>query len=184
MMKGIDRFWLFTWTTYGSWLPGDDRGSVTRVIQPEQSHRGENDHFETPPTAAIPALADLARSRLRCHPIRLTKPQAELLITQFQETCDFRRWFFGAAAIMANHIHVLLGVTGDPDPDHILRDLKSYGSRALNRNGNRPASGTWWTQSGSKRKNPDETAVRNSIAYIRDQEFPLLMWVNPEVSKW
>lgn len=24
--------WLFTSTTYGTWLPGDPRGSVTRVL--------------------------------------------------------------------------------------------------------------------------------------------------------
>ena len=27
-MIAADRHWLLTWTTYGTWLPGDDRGSV------------------------------------------------------------------------------------------------------------------------------------------------------------
>src|SRR5262249_61062771 len=27
----MDRYWLLTWTTYGSWLPGDARGSVASV---------------------------------------------------------------------------------------------------------------------------------------------------------
>jgi hypothetical protein len=27
----MDRFWLLTWTTYGSWLPGDRRGFVGKL---------------------------------------------------------------------------------------------------------------------------------------------------------
>ena len=27
----MDRYWLLTWTTYGTWLPGDQRGFVSNV---------------------------------------------------------------------------------------------------------------------------------------------------------
>lgn len=27
----MDRYWLLTWTTYGAWLPGDDRGFVSNL---------------------------------------------------------------------------------------------------------------------------------------------------------
>src|SRR5947209_816005 len=27
----MDRYWFLTWTTYGTWLPGDARGFVGRV---------------------------------------------------------------------------------------------------------------------------------------------------------
>ena len=27
--NGIDRIWFLTWTTYGTWLPGDERGFVS-----------------------------------------------------------------------------------------------------------------------------------------------------------
>ena len=27
----MDRYWLLTWTTYGTWLPGDARGFVSNV---------------------------------------------------------------------------------------------------------------------------------------------------------
>ena len=72
-MKGIDRYWLLTWTMYGQWLPGDPRGSVTRVEQPDQSHRNEQDEFGTPRTDAMPALYDSARTRLKSSPIFLTQ---------------------------------------------------------------------------------------------------------------
>jgi len=81
-----------------------------------------------------------------------------------------------AVAIMANHIHCVLGVLGDPEPEDLLRDLKSYGSRALNRRWGKPKSETWWTESGSRRKLFDEGGVMFAVHYVEQQEFPLLIW--------
>ena len=81
---------------------------------------------------------------------------------------------------MANHAHLVVGVEGDPDPEQILHSFKSYASRSLNRRWGKPANGTWWTESGSKRKLPDDRAVRDTVQYVRDQEFALVMWVNPD----
>ena len=44
-----------------------------------------------------------------------------------------RRQRLLAVAIMANHIHVVVGVPGDPEPDTLLRDFKSYASLCLNK---------------------------------------------------
>jgi hypothetical protein len=78
---------------------------------------------------------------------------------------------------MANHFHLVVGVPGDPDPSDVLGDFKSYASRALNRRWAKPAGGTWWTESGSKRKLPNETAVLGAIQYVKAQEYPLVIWV-------
>jgi REP element-mobilizing transposase RayT len=183
-MKGIDRYWFLTWTMYGQWLPGDPRGSVTRIELPGQSHREEQDEFGTPRTEAIPDLNESARKRLKCDPIYLTLEHAEKLLPQFQETAAIRKWLLVGTAIMANHIHVVVGVPDDPDPEDLLRDLKAYGSRKLNREFGKPKSETWWTQSGSKRKLPDRVAIQNAVQYLRDQEFPLVIWINPIVDTW
>ena len=183
-MKGIDRYWLLTWTMYGQWLPGDPRGSVTRTEQDGLSHRVEQDEFGTPVCDAMSGLYESSQQRLRSDPIFLTQAQAESCLSQFQETADFRKWVLVAVAIMANHVHVVLGVPGDPDPEDLLRDLKAYGSRKLNKTDGKPASETLWTQSGSKRKLWDRIAIRNSVEYVRDQEFPLVIWINPISDQW
>ncbi len=87
-------------------------------------------------------------------------------------------------AIMADHIHSLIGVPGDPDPEDLLRDLKAWGSRWLNKTYTKPASGTWWTESGSKRKKSDLPAILNAIDYIERQEHPLVVWINPVTGTW
>ena len=75
--------------------------------------------------------------------------------------------------------HLVVAVIKDPDPEEILRDFKAYGSGRLNRTFGKPASDTWWTVSGSKRKLPNEPAVRAAVEYVRNQYDPLVLWVNP-----
>ena len=183
-MRCVDRYWLLTSTTYGQWLPGDPRGSVSRENIAGDSHRQRQNRFGTAPSKHMPELNEASRKLLKAAPVFLTQPHAERLLTQFHETCDLRQWMFVGTAIMANHLHIILGVPGDPDPDSLLRDIKAYGSGALNRIFDKPESGTWWTKGGSKRKLPDRIAVVNAIQYLRDQEYPLLIWINPITETW
>ena len=178
MRLELDRYGFLTWTTYGSWLPGDKRGFVSNVrvgSGPEVRHNAVG----TPYDSDLPRLQISARNHLACPPIRLRTENAEALLTQFQETAAYRLWQLFAVGIMANHLHLVVGVPGDPKPEWLLQQFKSYGSRALNRRWKKPDSGTWWTESGSKRKLPDENAVLAAVRYVLDQEFPLLIWTMP-----
>src|SRR5262245_13765258 len=171
----MDRYWLLTSTTYGTRLPGDRRGFVSNVREgpgPEVRHNQPG----TPVDADMPGLVASSRATLKCSPILLVLEQAEVLLAQFQETAAYREWQLLAVAIMANHFHIVVGVPGDPDPADLLGDFKSYGSRTLNRRWSKPASGTWWTESGSRRKLPDEAAVLAAIRYVREEPSPLVVW--------
>jgi len=81
---------------------------------------------------------------------------------------------------MVNHIHIVVGVPGDPSPRKILGDFKAYGSRRLNRQWGKTPSDTWWTYDGSKCKLGDADAVRAAIIYVRDQLGALVVWLSPE----
>jgi REP element-mobilizing transposase RayT len=176
IVLSMDRYWFLTWTTYATWLPGDSRGSVTTVSD-GTGPRIRHNQPGTPYDPDMPGLRHSAADHLKGAPVYLQLAHAEVLITQFQETCRFRGWELLAAAVMRNHCHVVLGVPGDPEPDALLRDLKSYGSRALNRKWPKPVSGTWWTESGSKRKLPNRPAIAATVHYVtKRQEFPLLVW--------
>ena len=177
MAQGIDRYWFLTWTTYGQWLPGDPRGCVTRV-RGASGPRFEHDIPGTPYDDDLPGLYRAAQLALVGPPVRLIAEQARVLLTQFQETAMHRRWLLVAVGIMAQHVHLVSGVPGDPKPTKILGDYKSYGSRALNKRWTRPESDTWWTESGSMRKLKNERAIFAAVEYTRNQEFALLIWVN------
>jgi hypothetical protein len=174
----IDRDWLLTSTSYGNWLPGDARGFVSEF----ESAHGVKAPQNIPGTEYarnIPSLQEFARNQLIGSPISYNEAQAEVMVRQFCETATHRKWE-RAAGIMATHIHIVVGVFGDPDPAKVLGDFKSYASRALNRQWGKPPSETWWTERGSTRKLPDELAVLAAIEYVRNQANPLLIWIAGE----
>jgi REP element-mobilizing transposase RayT len=176
----VDRCWLLTWTTYGTWLPGDPRGSVTSV-RASAGPRVEHDRPGEPWEGPLPGLNRSARAALRGPPLYLTLEQAKALLAQFRETAAYRGWRLDGAAVMANHTHLVVGVAGDPDLEDLVRDFKSYGSRALNRRWGKPVNGSWWGGGGgSKRKLPDEAARTAALQYLRRQHRPLLVWIADE----
>ena len=172
----MDRFWLLTWTTYGTWLPGENYGFVS-AVRNEQGEQVIHNMPNTPFEEGMPGLKEYARQVMKGDPVWLIGEQARALLEQFHETAQYRNWQLLAVAIMANHIHIVIGVPGDPEPEKLLQSLKAYGSRKLNKAWDRPASDTWWTESGSRRKLPNESAVRAAIVYVREQEKPLLIWI-------
>ena len=173
----MDRYWLLTWTTYGTWLPGDRRGFVSNIADTQ----GQGVRHNEPGTRCdkdIRGLRSFAQDRLVQEPVYLNAEQATAVVEQFRETANFRKWDLLAAAVMRNHVNLVVGVPGDPEPETLLRDFKSYASRILNRRFG--SQERWWTQSGSKRKLKDEPAVIAAVRYVRNQEYPLVIWVPDE----
>jgi REP element-mobilizing transposase RayT len=164
---------FITSTTYAQWLPGDKRGFVSRV--------GSEIHnkYGTPYDADVPWLKKCASDRLIGEPVFLNSEQAQVLFEQWQKTIAHRHWKLYGAAVMANHIHILLETNDDTQPENVARDLKSYGSRRLNQVFGTPASGTWWTQGSSIRRKTADSIPR-VIRYIKDQPHSLLIWIAPE----
>ncbi len=175
----MDRYWLYTWRTYGTWIPGED-GFVGYHHRPSDGQRVTDNVPGEPPTAAIPPLERYSRQAMRGDAVLLNRTQAESLLAQFHETAACRNWRIDAVAVLVNHIHIVFGVTGDPDPSDMLRDWKSYGSRALNRVGPRRQAGRWWADRGSKRPIKTDERRLAAIKYVRDQEAPLLVWLSTE----
>jgi len=120
---------------------------------------------------------------MKGEPIYLNREQVEALVGQFQETAKYRGWTLRAVAVMTNHFHLVVQVVDDPDPTKILADFKAYGSRKLNLLYGKPASETWWTTNGSKRKLKDDAAIENGNYYVLyKQPNPLLVW-SPELGR-
>ncbi len=128
----MDRYWLLTSTTYGNWLPGDPRGFVSGV----EGDAGTTVIHNQPLTEYdrdMPGLREFAQSQMLGPPITLSIAQAEAIFRQFYETATHRNWELRAVGIMGKHVHLVVGVKGDPDPYKVLGDFKSYASRALNK---------------------------------------------------
>lgn len=174
-LASFDRIWFLTWTTYGTWLPGDPRGFVSPKFDedtPERRHNEPGRAYD----AGRRSLQRLARNKLVGNPVQLTQENAHVIKNQLKETARVRGWQILAGAILWNHIHLVVGVVGDPDSVSLLRDFKSYASRALNDQFERPKSRTWWTQQGSRRKIRDWENLETVLRYVREQANPIEVW--------
>ncbi len=175
----MERFWLITWTCYGTWLPGARQGFVSHV-RDEQGNQVIHNIPGTAFDADMPALEAHVRFKMNGPCVSLDQKAAEVIIPQYQETCRVRGWELEAASVMYNHTHVIVGVAGDPNPQSILETLKSWATRAVKRLRALPPNGTFWTEKGSKRKLPDERALRDGVIYVaRKQPAPLAVWFHP-----
>jgi REP element-mobilizing transposase RayT len=173
------RFWLLTWTCYGNWLPGERRGFVGNVR--ELGEQVVQNIPGTPYDADMPRLEVWVLQQMNGLPVTLQRAEAEAMIAQYQETARIKLWGLQAASVMFNHTHIVVGVPGDPDPQAILEAFKSWATRAVKKIRPIPPNGTFWTAKGSKRKLPNEEAIRAGVVYVvKKQPNPLAVWFAPE----
>jgi hypothetical protein len=173
----VDRYWFFTWRTYGTWLPGVP--GFVGVYRTVHDGRVIDNQYGQPTAEPIPTLARYA-SDVRTHPsVRLAPEHAPTVFVELLRTSAFRDWQPNAIAVMSDHVHALVGVLGDPDPTEMLHEFKNYASRALNRIEPHP-KGWWWSEGGSKRRVRNDAGRVAVIRYIRDQEEPYLVWLSGE----
>jgi REP element-mobilizing transposase RayT len=167
--------WLLTWTTYGTRLPGDSRGFVSRVRT--ETEIVTHNQPDTPFDADIPALRRYAESILAHPPVWLTTEQANTAAEQLRETAGYRGWPLLAVAVMANHVHLVVEVPDAIAAGKLLTDFKAYATRRLDRDFGNGAKQRWWTERGSTRalKHPDAAAA--AVEYVKNQHAPLVVWV-------
>jgi REP element-mobilizing transposase RayT len=159
-------YWLITWRTYGTWLAGSERGFVSNVYAPDG---GPEIRHNTPGTEYdrdMPGLERHVQQRMRDAPYHLQIEQAAALQEQFLKTSQIREYELGAASIMHNHVHLLVGVTTDPDPHRLQELYKSWATRALKARWPLPKSGHFFAANGSVRKKTTEEEIETSVIYV------------------
>ncbi len=148
--------YLITWTTYGTWLHGDERGSADRT-----SPRTPG----TPYLGPDRARASFERDELKSDPVLLTPPMRELINNIIREHCTFRGWSIHALNVRTNHVHAV--VSAPVPPEKAMGELKAWASRRLHESGLLDNEKIW-TRHGSTRYLNDEASVDGAIRYVRD----------------
>jgi REP element-mobilizing transposase RayT len=159
--------YLLTWTTYGSWLPGDPRGFVSPVPDP----RGGWTIHNAPGTAydrERPALEERARSRLKGPEVVFDEARARVVVGAINEAVASHGLKVPAASVMRTHVHVVVS-SFEHDGSASLRLFKGVASRRLSQAFGQPAGGTWWTRHGSCRLLADAAAISAGVRYVVEQ---------------
>ncbi len=158
--------WLLTWTTYGSWLPGDERGFVGRVPAESGKHVVHN----LPGTsydADRQELEDAARERMQGRPVKLDQQTADTALAACVEAARAHDISLLALSIMPDRVHLLC--QGEQDGAKLMQLFKGISARRLSQAHALTDAPRWWTKSGSRRYIPKGADLQPAVRYVCDQ---------------
>ena len=157
-MAGQPLAYFLTWTTYGSWLHGDTRGSVDRgpdgprtVIRDDLRHGYESRELAGRPVASISAA------------------QRAAIESAVLEVCRVRGWTLLALNIRLTHIHAVVAAE-DTLPERVLNDFKAWSTRRVRALRISEPGRRLWSRHGSTRYLWSEEDVLAARAYVLHQQ--------------
>lgn len=158
--------YFLTFTTYGTWLHGDRRGSV------DHRHNQPGEPFVEPSFS----FQQARRSQMRYAPLRFTDAMRAVVCRTLSEVATHKDWQIAAANVQNDHVHILV-FASDKSPEDVTKTLKAYCTRRLREAGLTEPNRTVWTEGGSKRQLWNDTAVQNAKNYTlykqRDNKFTI-----------
>lgn len=151
--------YFITWTCYGTWLPGDERGWT-------KWQKGQ--------IVPQPLLADWCVEQMTEEAIVLTEPQRAIVGDTIASHCKIRGWHLHAMNCRSNHCHVVVTASSH-DGEQVRDQLKAWCTRKLKEAKGREPSGTsprenWWTRKGSVRYLFDEDSLEAAIRYTLEAQ--------------
>jgi REP element-mobilizing transposase RayT len=158
--------YFITFTCYGSWLHGEEPGSVDR------NHNEVGTSF-LPPN---PDHKEARRELMDQPPYHLDAARRQIVMKSIKDVCTHRGWRLLAGHVRSNHVHCV--VRAALKPERILNDFKAYASRALNAAKQDHTERKRWTRHGSTRYLWTEEEVAAKIHYtVYEQGEPMEVYV-------
>ncbi|MFH0980204.1 MAG: transposase [Planctomycetota bacterium] len=146
--------YLITFPTYGTWLHGDERGSVDR----------DHNIPGTPLLDPAPARQRCEVERLQYAPVVLDTPRRHVVHQAIVDVAQHPGWTLHALNVRTNHVHVV--VSADQTPERVMNAFKSWATRRMVEAGVLPAGQKAWARHGSTGYlwKPDQ--VEAACAYV------------------
>lgn len=152
--------YMLTWTTYGSWLQGDERGYV-------------KDGMILP---ANPALNRANRAVMTALEVTLTPRQKAIVQDALRKEAAALGQKICAVAVGKKHVHLVITTNG-LGPGHAVSHYKNAARLAVRGDG---FAGRLWTRGYSKRYCFDEQQLYPMIEYVNRHNTP----ESPPGSSW
>ncbi|TWT69327.1 transposase [Crateriforma conspicua] len=155
---------FITWTTYGSWLPGDARG-WTRWKQGEQQPQ--------------PVLEDWCKDRMNENAVLLESSQRESVEEVIRQHAQRRGWQLHAVSARSNHVHIVVTVVpsiGDPNfrmSDGVKRvrdQFKANATRVLRHGQNPVMNEKVWTKGGDIQLIVTDDDLEQVMIYVSEAQ--------------
>ncbi len=149
---------LLTWRTYGTWMPGDDRGWV------DERNNGYGEPTRTPD----PQQHNMAVGQMAAPPFTFSVPLRERVTEILHEACAWRGWPVLALNVRSNHVHLV--VAGELGTGNPLTALKARVTSVLWEEGRIPRSASVWSRGGSHRRLRRRSEVEAAVDYVMNRQ--------------
>ena len=146
--------YFISFRTFGTWLHGDQRGSVDRF----------HNQYRSPYMPANPKWHSYNQKHLRTEPLILGARQRKAIETAIRETCKIREWALLAFNVRTNHVHTV--VTANRNPELVMIAFKANATRQLREDSLWIHDFSPWVRKGSKRRLWNEQSVERAIDYV------------------
>ncbi|MBV9240825.1 MAG: transposase [Acidobacteria bacterium] len=147
--------YLITFRTFGTWLHGDDRGSMQRTSDPRFGTVLIDRH--------VPLFEQRARD-MRQPAVILNLEQRRCIEEAFWETCSFRGYALRAVNVRSNHAHSV--ISAPVKPEKIVNDLKVNATKQLRHAGLVGEQEKVWSRGASTRYLWKPRHVDAAIEYV------------------
>ncbi len=144
---------FITWTTYGTWLPGDDRG-----------WRRRGDGERKPPNQPF---MEMARADMKETPFFLSPADRVVVENTIARHCDIRSWILHTVRARSNHVHVVV-TAPDYDPETVRDQFKAWCTRHLHASNS--GRKRFWTEGASCRCINRVEDLESAIVYVKDAQ--------------
>ncbi|MBP6005142.1 MAG: transposase [Pyrinomonadaceae bacterium] len=131
--------YLITFRTYGTWLPGDARGTIDKRHNIYGGPRADSNIILEQQNAGI----------LKSDAFLMGAKARQAVKNAIREVCVHREWKLYAQCVRINHVHAVTASTASSDK--VLLDLKAYSTRSLRKLGLWTYQHSPWVDKGSKR---------------------------------
>ncbi len=147
--------YLITFRSYGTWLHGDERGSIDRF----------HNRYKSPYIDPNATWQRHNAQVLQGEPVVLDASQRRSVEAAIRETCTFRHWHLHAVNARTNHVHVVVSI-GLIKPERALTAFKANATRQMREDGCWVGDQSPWAEKGSKRYLWNERSVARAIDYV------------------
>jgi REP element-mobilizing transposase RayT len=146
---------LITFRSYGTWLHGDERGSVSRF----------RNQYKSPRLPPEKKWLQTNTGRLDQEILVLNAEQRHCVEVSAKETCKIRKWKLYAINVRTNHVHLVVSI-GQKKPEIALNAFKANATREMREKGCWHSTKSPWADKGSKRYLWNEKSLARAIDYV------------------
>ena len=147
--------YFISFRTYGTWLHGDERGSIDRY----------NNLYKAPYIERNERWYEYNERLLKSPPFKLNAMARKTVEAAIREVCETRAWHLFALNVRTNHAHSVVKNSGQASTS-VLNSFKAYGTRRLRENGCWQYEHSPWADKGSRRRIWNERGLRAAIDYV------------------